>query len=272
VLTFNLLLDAEGILPSQTRLIRHQDQRGSSGCTPYHLWKAGDGSFERYQSIQSRERFEVGGWLASFVVTPFGETLFAGMYRVTGLGVAAEGETDPVGGHDVAGLHEYVIEPVAALAEHVGRLIIEWGEAYRSWVQRADRQDKRILELRREISEPPFPGFDGFVHTIRTLATVPQTWRTALSAVSGVYLLVSLTTGKQYVGSAVGAEGFWGRWVAYAANGHGGNVGLRLATEQDYQVSILEVAASTATRDDVLALESTWKDKLLSRRFGLNRN
>lgn len=272
MLTFNLLLAAAGVPPALTRLIRHQDQRGPSGHTPYDLWKAGDASFERYQSIQSKERFEVGCWLASFVVTPFGETLFVGMYRVTGLGVVADGEIDPVGGHDVSGLHEYVIEPAKALKEYAGRLIVEWGEAYRVWVQRADRQDKRVIELRKEINERPFPGFDNFVHSVRTLAMVPQTWRTALSAVSGVYLLVSLTTGKLYVGSAVGAEGFWGRWESYAANGHGGNIGLRLAAEQDYLVSILEVAASTATEEDVLKLESKWKRKLQSKEFGLNRN
>lgn len=267
-LTFNLLLNTAGISPASTRLVRHQDRRGSA----YDLWRANNGSFERYQSIQSKEVFDVGDWLASFVATPFNETLFVGIYRVHGMGVVADGQLDPLGGHDVSGLHEYAIDRADALSDYAGRLVIGWGDGYRSWLQRADRQDKPIVELRKTINDPPFPGFDSFEHSIRTLVAVPHTWRTALSAVSGVYLLVSLKTGRQYVGSAVGEDGFWGRWVAYAVNGHGGNVGLRLAAEDDYRVSILEVASSTASEDDVLALESKWKEKLLSRKFGLNRN
>lgn len=271
-LTLNLLLQAAGIPLGKTRLVRHQDQRSPSGRTPYTAWRAQDGSFEQYQCIQSTERFSVGQWLASFVATPFGETLFVGLFKVNAVGTVPRGVTDPLGGHDVEGLHLYEIERLDALSEYSGRMVVEWGDGYRSWVQRADRQDKRIIELRKEINDPPFPGFDAFVHTIRTLANVPHTWRSALIAVSGVYLLVSMTTGKYYIGSATGAGGFWGRWESYAANGHGGNLGLKLAAEQDYVVSILEVAASTANEEDVLKLESKWKRKLLSREFGLNKN
>lgn|GEM_PF-4666522 len=40
----------------------------------------------------------------------------------------------------------------------------------------------------------------------------------------------------------------------------------------DYQVSVLEVAGTAATREDVLAMESRWKKKLKSQEMGLNRN
>ncbi len=40
----------------------------------------------------------------------------------------------------------------------------------------------------------------------------------------------------------------------------------------DYQVSILEVAGTSATMDDILAMEGRWQSKLQSRERELNRN
>jgi len=46
------------------------------------------------------------------------------------------------------------------------------------------------------------------------------------------------------------------------ATGHGGNVALKSRDPSDYQVSILEVCASSASVDDILATEQLWKAKL----------
>ena len=40
----------------------------------------------------------------------------------------------------------------------------------------------------------------------------------------------------------------------------------------DYQISVLEVASSSASPDDVAKMESRWKEELLTRKFGLNAN
>jgi hypothetical protein len=40
----------------------------------------------------------------------------------------------------------------------------------------------------------------------------------------------------------------------------------------DYQVTILEVASSSTGVDALVAMEARWKQKLLSRVFGLNAN
>lgn len=40
----------------------------------------------------------------------------------------------------------------------------------------------------------------------------------------------------------------------------------------DYQVSVLEVASSSANIDALAKMETRWKLKLLSREFGLNAN
>lgn len=156
----------------------------------------------------------------------------------------------------------------------VGCLKVEWGKGARTWAQRADSTtgNKPIVELLQSFCEPDFPGFTSFIGNLGTLPSLPISWIAALSAARGVYLLTCPRTREQYVGAAYGADGFWGRWQAYIATGHGGNVGLRSRDPSDYQVSVLEVAGSAATADDIRDMEQLWKDKLQSRDMGLNRN
>ena len=120
--------------------------------------------------------------------------------------------------------------------------------------------------------EEAFPGYTRFIGNLSTLGGLPVGWQSALSAARGVYLLTCPRTREQYVGSATGENGFLGRWSGYAADGHGGNIGLRSRDVSDNQVSILEVSASTATIEEVVAAEQLWKLKLQSREMGLNRN
>lgn len=142
----------------------------------------------------------------------------------------------------------------------------------RAWVQRADNQDKVILEIRQVFREPELPGYGRLLTPLSKIESLPAGWVAALSAARGVYLLTCPKTREQYVGSAVGADGLFGRWMSYVRNSHGGNVALKSRDPSDYQVSILEVAGSAATTDDILSMETLWKIKLRSREMGLNRN
>jgi hypothetical protein len=158
------------------------------------------------------------------------------------------------------------------LANYIGRLVIDWGDGARSWVQRAHKQRKEIIELLPKIAEAPFPGFADFTMNIDEIDAIPPSWQAALSATRGIYLLVDLEDGIQYVGSATGADGFLGRWRAYFSNGAGGNVLMKLRAGRSYRVSILESASSTASEAEIIDRESVWKEKLGSRAFGLNAN
>jgi hypothetical protein len=205
--------------------------------------------------------------LASFVASPQGETLFVRLYVVEGTGRASEGTLDPVRGHDVSDHYLYHTRPSGLLSEYEGLLVVDWGAGFRTWVQRADRQEKQVLEIRKVVADPPFPGFTQFRHDIDTIQTIPLSWQEVLRSVKGIYLLVCKETGKQYVGSAKGEASLWGRFLDYAANGHGGNVELKRRGPRSYQVSILEVANSGYGIEQI---EEAWKQKLMSRAFGLN--
>ena len=170
-------------------------------------------------------------------------------------------------------VHAFDLEWLEPGLAHSERILVRWGPpaAARAWSQWAARQRKEILELRLDRREPPFPGFSKFMSQISEVPVLPQAWQAALASVRGVYLLVC-EGGEQYVGSATGQAGLLGRWTVYAANGHGGNVLLRQRGHRDYAVSILEVASPDMSRDDILAREAHWKDKLGARAYGLNQN
>jgi hypothetical protein len=91
-LRFNTLLAEAEIPPSAVRLLRHQDHRSTKGRTPYRLWRDDRPAFETYQESQSfknRNRLN-GHYWASFVVTPMEETLLAGFYRCSYIGINNE--------------------------------------------------------------------------------------------------------------------------------------------------------------------------------------
>jgi len=275
-LTFNMLLLDEGIDPRDVRLLRHQTV-AKDGLTPYALWRDTPAEFEHYRSAQRADRrgyFASRDW-AGFVSPPDGSTLFVGLYQI--------------GGHEPVPL-EWVDPLMRATATQMGReldiyhqrrlpefdhligcLKVEWGSGTRTWAQKANSKtgDKPIFELVQSFREPYFPGFTGFIGNLGGLLTLLLSWVAALSAACGVYLLTCPRTREQYVGSAYGADGFWGRWQSYVATGHGGNVGLKSRDPSDYQVSILEVAGSAATIDEIIAMEQLWKAKLQSRDMGL---
>jgi GIY-YIG catalytic domain-containing protein len=268
MLTFNAILREAGVDPKKTQVVRHQDNR-SGRVTPYNLWRAGNGRLETYQRIQSRKVFDVGGLLASFVATPANDTLFVGLYSVDGIGKVPPGTIDPATGAEPdAGCHFYEIMPDDRLSDYAGHLVVDWGAGFRAWVQRAVSQDKKVVEIRREAKEEPFPGFPQFVWDIDQITAVPLSWQAVLKAVKGVYLLVCKETGQQYVGSAKGEESLWGRFLQYS-DGHGGNVELKRRGKKGYRVSVLEIVNSDHRIEQV---EEAWKQKLMSKQFGLNRN
>jgi hypothetical protein len=273
---FNSLLGQFGIAPADTILLRHQDKRAAPGRTPYELWRDNRPAFEDYQSGQSfanRPKFLRPIW-ASFVGTPDGATMFVGLYYAKYKGPNAEDTPEPhcdeislAGSYDV-----YELRLDERLADLEAKLFIDWGKGKLAWVQKADNQNKPIVELRPEFKEDDFPGFLSFREPLSKVAGLPKTWIDRLRQATGVYLLTCPKTHEQYVGSASGDEGFWQRWMEYVMTGHGGNVALKSRDYSDYQVSILEVAGSALNPDDIRSMESRWKAKLQSREMGLNKN
>jgi hypothetical protein len=274
---FNSLLGQVAIDPHEVVLLRHKDQRAKKGRTPYELWRDNRPVFDSYQSTQGLDngpRLKRARHWASFVGTPNGETMFVGLYRVAYRGVLEQDMPQPhADGIDKAGSCEvYDLQANTAFADLAGKLFIEWGDGTRAWIQRAERQDKIIRELRREFQEDAFPGFLNFMASLSKIEALPPGWIAALKSVGGIYLLTCPKTKEWYVGMANGEEGLWQRWVEYARTGHGGNVALKSRDPSDYQVSILAFVGSTVSDAELSEMERLWKRKLQSIEMGLNRN
>lgn len=276
-LRFNTLLRAVGIDPTEVLLLRHCDTSSARGYSPFELWRDTPDKFLVYQSVQSvkaRSKFNKRFW-AAFVVNSFGDSIFAGIWQAEyshQIPLAHEkpqspGEFDPPNSLD-----KYNTILTSFLSDLTGRLVIEWGDGKLAWVQRADKQNKVVLEISRTEVDPPFPGLLQFVEPLSRIGGLPRTWVSILKEAKGVYLLTCPKTREQYIGSAYGQDGFWGRWQQYARDGHGGNVKLKSKEPSDYQVTILEVAGSQAKIEDIIATEGRWQQKLQSHKMGLNSN
>ena len=277
ILGFNGLLTAAGLDPARVRLLRHRHGREHQRLL-YQDAIHRASRFEQYQSGQCNptviNQICSAAAIAAFVVDPAGETVFVGLWRVRGSRKAhlpdpyvTAVKPPPDGCVTIA------LERMADLEKYDGRIVIDWGGGERAWVQYADRQDKEIVEIRRQAEEPHFPGLARFGCGLHEVDALPAAWLEALRTSRGVYLLVDRENGAQYVGSASGEDGFIGRWRGYA-DGHGGNAAMRQRAHgpELYHVRILETVGSGATDEEVYELESLWKEKLGSRATGLNRN
>ena len=272
----NTILSADNLDLSEVRLLRHKDSSSAKGRTPYELWRDNPNQFDLYQSTQSvknEAKLRARYW-ASFVGTPSDETLFVGVYDVKNRGLLERDTLKPhMDGVDLAGsCNIYDLTLLQTMGDLVGKLVIDWGPGDRAWIQRADQQNKAVRELRKNFKEPDFPGFLNFREPLSRLDKLATGWIEVLRSTKGVYLLTCPKTKEQYVGSATGAGGFWTRWREYVLTGHGDNVALKSRDPSEYQVSILEVAGTSSTDNDILSMEQRWKLKLQSREMGLNRN
>jgi hypothetical protein len=232
------------------------------------------GDFDDWQQWQSNRNFQ-----REFVVsliqagTPT-RWLFAGLFRRLG----CESRTS----HYI-----YSLERIPAAEEWVGRLYLTSRYKERNSYPNGETlaEDLTVTELLAErLSIGQFPGYKRVNLTKEQLDIVVRqnidSWRSALSSIKGIYLITDTKTGKLYVGKADGEDGIWGRWCTYSATNHGHNVALKqefgieapAERQNDLRFSLLEIADLHTMKQDIAVRESHWKEILLTRQHGYNRN
>ncbi|WP_318450061.1 GIY-YIG nuclease family protein [Photobacterium leiognathi] len=231
------------------------------------------GEFKEWQEYQTKRNFPCK-MVISLIELRKHKWLFAGVYKILSHEKKSEKHI------------AYQTELLAGQDNLIGRLIVHHKRAGRpSYLKgKSDGGDFEICEIlptRLEIED--FPGHNNVNISYSQLASViqqgVQTWKGALSNVKGVYLITDTTNGKHYVGSATGSSGIWQRWSSYVSSGHGGNKELKIllkesgsAHKTNFQYSILEIADTHSTDDQIRTRESYWKNVLCSRQFGYNSN
>lgn len=155
-----------------------------------------------------------------------------------------------------------------------GKLLIRWPGLERSWYRWADRNIFPIEAIAlTNLLEGPLPRWQELVLSHAELSLLSPRLAGALGQWRGVYLITDEADGKQYVGSASGADNLLQRWRDYARSGHGGNKLLRKRTPATFRFSILQVTAHDLPTDDVIAIEQSWKLRLRTAApHGLNEN
>lgn len=157
------------------------------------------------------------------------------------------------------------------------RMIVSWQGALQ-FIQYVN--DKFVLEIRPEGFVREWTNYDDFVLSFSELRDVvnDSVWKEKLSSVCGVYLITYENYGevKYYVGSAYGEDGILGRWVGYASgkfnNDNQGLIELPIGWEKTASITMLKDMSKSSKKEAVIAVETMYKEKLLSRKYGLNRN
>jgi hypothetical protein len=265
-----------------TKLVRHQDKRYDVNDLLRRGW------LDFYQATQSKPVFRRCEQIVVFVGAGKTSARFIGVYNVLNERSGKPRIRPPDGFPEVFGGYQffYDLQAVSGFEDLQDRVIVEWGNtiSWHQWLKnRNGLNNKEVLELLAGARTVPlFRDYLEFTLTHAELKELHKNedanreWRSPLSAVAGVYLVLATTTGHQYVGSAYGAKGIWGRWSAYAKNGHGGNKHLKRlvakggAYPDAFSYSVLQVLPKTFAAKEVVGREQLYKEKLGTRATGLN--
>lgn len=294
-MNLNDLLRGKGIDPQQVLVLRHRPNAPELNKVLPWLAAERHDLFNAYQQTQG-ERVERAmqaqmgaGYVASFIGREPGKALFVGLYSI--------GESKPISREEFWRVPAYVElkafgmrgfadeHPQTSVlwfdlaltdfyAHWKGKLIVGWPSPERAWWRRAHRNEIPVVAVLEDSAlDAAMPDWDEIELTWEELGVLPTRWKTALSQWRGVYYIFDTSDGKGYVGSAYGESNLLGRWLNYAARGHGGNSLLRQRDPRKFRFTILQRVSPDSDARDIIRLESSWKQRLHTRApFGLNDN
>lgn len=288
VIELNELLVKSGLDPSKIMVMRHRPtERDLRRALPWLALESPD-IFDAYQCCHGprvEKSLSKASHLVSFIGHEASRALFIGIYEVggwreissaqwhkmpTSKRLLALGDRGPADGRTI---RWFDLLPSELLASWKGRLVIDWPGIERSWWRWAGRNQFLVQAIHQDSALiRSMPPWKELVLSWTELQALPRSWQVTLAQWRGIYLILDRATGKSYVGSAYGSENIQSRWQSYAATGHGGNVELKRCDPASLQFSILERVSPDLPADDVIRLEASWKSRLGTREFGLNRN
>ncbi len=287
---FNDLLKLKGIDPSTVLVMRHRPFEPELRKVLPWLAAERPATYNAYQQTQVSPRSEGAlqraQFLASFIGHQSRKAVFVGLYR--------RGSAEPLTFEQYWSKPEYLeMKPfgirgfqrerdaillfdlqVTDFYEHwKGKLVVNWPGLERSWWRWSDRNDIAVeAVLEHSILVQGLPDWRDLNLSWADLRVLPSNWRAALAQWRGIYYILDESDGRGYVGSAYGEQNILGRWLTYAATGHGGNTELKRRDPANFRFSILERVSPDLPAEEVFRIEAGWKTRLHSRIHGLNEN
>ena len=300
-LNFNDMLQSQGIDPEKVIAFRHRPKEKELMRALAWLAEDRHDLFNAYQQTQKSDRVEssvnslVGkGYLASFIGQEACRATFVGLYKIRSTtpwtreefqNNSTYQELRKIAGGAKSWFTEemQVTRPTIRFFDFTlddfyshwkGRLVVQWPPPERSWWRRAHKNDLTIHAIHEtSVFQSEMPPWNRLILRWEELSILPTLWKERMSQWRGIYCIFDTSDGMRYVGSAYGASNIWGRWMTYGSTGHGGNKLLRGRNPTNFQFSILERVSPDMEVADVVALETSWKERLHTYApEGLNEN
>lgn len=292
----NDLLRGKDIDPRYVLVLRHRPHEPELNKVLPWLAAEKPDTFNAYQQTQGEKLERVmqaltgTGYVASFIGREAGKALFVGLYSIAGskpltyeeywrVPAYIEMKAFNMKGWDVkeAGRSSHLWFDLALTdfyAHWKGKLIVGWPPPERSWWRRAHRNAIPVLAVLEDSAlDAAMKEWDEIEFTWEELKILPTRWRSKLNEWRGIYFIFDNLDGKAYVGSAYSESNILGRWLNYAATGHGGNRLLRQRDPITFRFTILQRVSPDMPAADVIQLESSWKRRLHTYApHGLNDN
>ncbi len=290
----DLLLKAD-IDPRDVLVLRHRPHEAELNKVLPWLAAEKPDVFNAYQQTQvprlerAMQKMTSAGYVASFIGYEPGKALFIGLYSIGTSKSLSREEFWQVPAYvkmKALGMTGYTEEDSRTsilwfdlaltdfYASWKGKLVVSWPGLERSWWRRAHRNEIPILAILEDsVLDAAMPEWNDIVLTWEELHLLPVRWKSALAQWRGIYYILDTSDGKGYVGSAYGGDNLLGRWLSYAARGHGGNRLLRRRDPRNFRFSILQRVSPDMNSPKVIRLESSWKVRLHTHEpLGLNAN
>ena len=294
-MNLNDLLQLQGIDPQQVLVLRHRPQEPKlNRVLPWLAAERPDvfNAYQRTHSIRLETTMQklVGtGYVASFIGHEPGKALYVGLYTISSsLPLTYEeyrrvpenielreefgmkGYTEESGRNTILWFDLVVTD---FYKNWKGKLVVEWPPLELAWWRRAHQNDIPILAILEDSAlVPKMPNWYEIQFSWQELAVLPTKWKLALSQWRGIYYIFDTSDGRGYVGSAYGENNLLGRWLNYANSGDGGNQLLRQRDPQNFRFTILQRVSPDMDASEIVQLESSWKLRLHTREYGLNKN
>jgi hypothetical protein len=288
------LLLGKNIDPQHVLVLRHRPLEPELNKVLPWLAAERPDVFNAYQQSQTKpveREMTRAAYVAAFIGHEPGKALFVGLYSVEGWkpitpkeywqipanvelrsfgqeGFTEESSRSSILWFDLALTDFY--------AHWKGKLIVGWPRLDKNWHRWAHkpRNEMPVLTILEESAlDTAMPEWDAIDLTWDQLGVLPKRWKSKLSEWRGIYYIFDTSDGKGYVGSAYGEDNLLGRWLDYAAGGYKGVRLLRQRDPRNFRFAILQRVSPDEKPDDVIRLESSWKQRLHTRQpYGLNDN
>lgn len=288
MIELNDVLVKLGLDPKRVMVMRHRPSERPLRKALRWLAAENHDLYNAYQCTHSEKVEKALGratHLVSFIAHGAGKALFVGVYKMDGwkditsaqyrarkeyVDLCRLGMTESTSSRT---RRLFSLSRGPQLGDWIGKLVIDWPGPERSWWRWAARNRFGISAIHDENQlVNKMPPWNDLVLEWTQIETLPASWRTAIAQWRGIYVILDKACGKSYVGSAYGDDNILGRWRGYAKSGDGGNVDLKGRDPMRFQFAVLERVSPDLPAEQVIELENTWKKRLGTREFGLNKN